>query len=41
MTGTDAPEIRYDIGFFDLGMDSLMAFELHRRLERAFATSCR
>ena len=29
-------EIRDDAGFFDLGMDSLMAVELHRRLERGF-----
>ncbi len=36
VTRINAPEIRYDIGFFDLGMDSLMAVELHRRLERAF-----
>ncbi len=36
VTKINAPEIRYDTGFFDLGMDSLMAFELHRRLERTF-----
>jgi acyl transferase domain-containing protein/acyl carrier protein len=36
VTRIDAPDIRDDTGFFDLGMDSLMAFELHRRLERAF-----
>ena len=29
-------EIRDDAGFFDLGMDSLMAVELHRRLEQGF-----
>ena len=36
VTRIDAPEIRSDSGFFDLGMDSLMAVELHRRLERGF-----
>ena len=36
VTRIDASEIRDDTGFFDLGMDSLMAVELHRRLERGF-----
>jgi acyl transferase domain-containing protein/NADPH:quinone reductase-like Zn-dependent oxidoreductase/acyl carrier protein len=36
VTRIDPAEIRYDKGFFDLGMDSLMALELHRRLERGF-----
>ena len=36
VTRIDALEIRDDAGFFDLGMDSLMAVELHRRLERGF-----
>ena len=36
VTRIDALEIRDDTGFFDLGMDSLMALELHRRLERGF-----
>ncbi|ETW23730.1 hypothetical protein MGAST_12675 [Mycobacterium gastri 'Wayne'] len=35
VTRIAASEIRYDKGFYDLGMDSLMAVELHRRLERA------
>ena len=34
VTRIDPAEIRYDKGFFDLGMDSLMAVELHGRLER-------
>ncbi|MGO9510380.1 MAG: SDR family NAD(P)-dependent oxidoreductase [Mycobacterium sp.] len=38
VTKINAPEIRYDTGFFDLGMDSLMAFEVHRRLERTLGT---
>ena len=33
VTRVDAAEIREDTGFFDLGMDSLMAVELRRRLE--------
>ena len=33
MTRVDASEIREDAGFFDLGMDSLMAVELRRRIE--------
>ncbi|HET9889316.1 MAG TPA: SDR family NAD(P)-dependent oxidoreductase, partial [Mycobacterium sp.] len=33
VTRTDAAEIREDAGFFDLGMDSLMAVELRRRIE--------
>lgn len=35
VTRIDAAEIREDAGFFDLGMDSLMAVELRRRVERA------
>ena len=34
VTRIDALEIRDETGFFDLGMDSLMAVELHGRLER-------
>ncbi|WP_319454754.1 MULTISPECIES: SDR family NAD(P)-dependent oxidoreductase [unclassified Mycobacterium] len=36
VTRIDAQDIRDDAGFFDLGMDSLMAVELHRKLERGF-----
>ena len=35
VTRIDASEIRDEAGFFDLGMDSLMAVELRRRLEQA------
>ncbi|MDT5219601.1 MAG: hypothetical protein QOF15_1706, partial [Mycobacterium sp.] len=34
VTHVDAAEIREDTGFFDLGMDSLMAVELRRRIEQ-------
>ncbi|CDP86776.1 beta-ketoacyl synthase [Mycolicibacterium farcinogenes] len=34
VTRVDAGEIREDAGFFDLGMDSLMAVELRRRMEQ-------
>lgn len=34
VTRVDATEIREDAGFFDLGMDSLMAVELRRRIEQ-------
>lgn len=33
VTRVDATEIREDAGFFDIGMDSLMAVELRRRIE--------
>ncbi|MGB8407608.1 MAG: SDR family NAD(P)-dependent oxidoreductase, partial [Mycobacterium sp.] len=36
VTRIDASEIREEAGFFDLGMDSLMAVELRRRMEQAF-----
>ena len=35
VTRIDPAEIREEAGFFDLGMDSLMAVELRRRLEQA------
>jgi acyl transferase domain-containing protein/NADPH:quinone reductase-like Zn-dependent oxidoreductase len=35
VTRIDVAEIRDDAGFFDLGMDSLMAVELRRRVEQA------
>lgn len=35
VTKIDAAEIREEAGFFDLGMDSLMAVELRRRVEHA------
>jgi acyl transferase domain-containing protein/D-arabinose 1-dehydrogenase-like Zn-dependent alcohol dehydrogenase/acyl carrier protein len=35
VTRVDVAEIREEAGFFDLGMDSLMAIELRRQLERA------
>ncbi len=35
VTRVDSAEIREEAGFFDLGMDSLMAVELRRRLEQA------
>ncbi|WP_019971735.1 type I polyketide synthase [Mycobacterium sp. 141] len=34
VTRVDSTEIREDAGFFDLGMDSLMAVELRRRIEQ-------
>ena len=34
VTRVDAAEIHEDAGFFDLGMDSLMAVELRRRIEQ-------
>ena len=41
VTRVDASEIREEAGFFDLGMDSLMAVELRRRSSRQWARSCR
>ncbi len=35
VTRVDVAEVREEAGFFDLGMDSLMAIELRRQLERA------
>jgi 3-oxoacyl-(acyl-carrier-protein) synthase/acyl carrier protein len=35
VTRVDVSEIREEAGFFDLGMDSLMAVELRRRLEQS------
>jgi acyl transferase domain-containing protein/NADPH:quinone reductase-like Zn-dependent oxidoreductase/acyl carrier protein len=35
VTRVDAAEIREEAGFFDLGMDSLMAVELRHRIEQA------
>ncbi|MCB1290721.1 type I polyketide synthase [Mycolicibacterium sp.] len=35
VTRVDVAEIREEAGFFDLGMDSLMAIELRRQLEQA------
>jgi acyl transferase domain-containing protein/acyl carrier protein len=35
VTRVDAADIRDEAGFFDVGMDSLMAVELRRRLEQA------
>lgn len=37
VTRVDAAEIRESTGFFDLGMDSLMAVELRRRIEQGVA----
>jgi acyl transferase domain-containing protein/NADPH:quinone reductase-like Zn-dependent oxidoreductase/acyl carrier protein len=37
VTRVDSAEIREDSGFFDLGMDSLMAVELRRRIEEGVA----
>ncbi|MCH9643009.1 MAG: SDR family NAD(P)-dependent oxidoreductase [Actinomycetia bacterium] len=37
VTRVDAAEIREDAGFFDLGMDSLMAVELRQRIEQGVA----
>jgi acyl transferase domain-containing protein/acyl carrier protein len=34
VTRVDSSEVREDAGFFDLGMDSLMAVELRRRIEQ-------
>ena len=41
VTRIDAAEIRDEAGFFDVGMDSLMAVELRRRVEQPWARSCR
>ncbi len=41
VTRIDAAEIRDEAGFFDVGMDSLMAVELRHRLERPSARNCR
>lgn len=38
VTRMDAAEIRDEAGFFDLGMDSLMAVELQRRVEHGVGT---
>ncbi|QLL05858.1 type I polyketide synthase [Mycobacterium vicinigordonae] len=38
VTRIDGSEIREEAGFFDLGMDSLMAVELRRRVEQAVGT---
>ena len=38
VTRVDPAEIRDDAGFFDLGMDSLMAVELRRRIEQGVGT---
>ena len=38
VTRVDVAEVREDAGFFDLGMDSLMAVELRRHLEQAVGT---
>ncbi|GAB7066829.1 type I polyketide synthase [Mycolicibacterium hodleri] len=38
ITLVDAAEIREDAGFFDLGMDSLMAVEMRRRIEAGVGT---
>ncbi|KUH82265.1 MULTISPECIES: type I polyketide synthase [unclassified Mycobacterium] len=38
VTRVDTAEIREDAGFFDLGMDSLMAVELRRRIEQGVGT---
>ncbi|MDP7704960.1 SDR family NAD(P)-dependent oxidoreductase [Mycobacterium sp. TY815] len=39
VTRVDAAEIRDEAGFFDLGMDSLMAVELRRRVEHGVGKS--
>ncbi len=41
VTRVDAAEIREDTGFFDLGMDSLMAVELRRRIEQGVGKDVR